>query len=321
MRLRMRLAYLLKMANYWLIAQGARLMLFLLRKAPADRAMAFADRFARRWGPWFGRHRVALANLRAAFPEKDEAEIERIASDMWGNMGRLAAEYVFLDRLVDYDPESEVAGRIEVSGREIFDRIAAEDRAHIMFTAHLGNFELLPICGEQFGLKFTSMFRPPNNPYIADYISRTRKATMGELLPSRAGAAITLARLLEDGKNVGVLVDQKFSNGVRTTFFGRTCETSPLLPRLARRFDCDVYPAYSVRLPGNRYRLVLEEKLELPRDAEGFVDVTRTAQLLNDTVERWIRQDPGQWMWFHKRWTLSEGRRRPGVQKKKPELL
>jgi len=317
MRLNTRLAYRLKMANYWLIAQGARLMLLSLRKLPADRALAFADRFARRWGPWFGRHRVALANLRAAFPEKGEAEIGQIASDMWGNMGRLAAEYVFLDRLIDYDPESEVAGRVEISGRDIFDRIAAEDRAHIMFTGHLGNFELLPICGRQFGLRLTSMFRPPNNPYIAEYISRTRQATMGELLPSRAGAAITLARLLDEGQNVGVLVDQKFSNGIRTTFFGRVCETSPLLPRLARRFDCDVYPAYSIRLPDNRYRLVLEEKLELPRDAEGLVDVERTAQLLNDTVERWIRQDPGQWMWFHKRWNLGTGRHRPGAQKKK----
>lgn len=318
MPLKARLAYRLKMANYWVIAQGARLAFWLLRELPADRALAFADRFARRWGPWFGRHRVAVGNLRAAFPEKSDAEIEKIASDMWGNMGRLAAEYVFLDKLLDYDPESDVMGRVEISGRETFDRIAVEDRPHILFTGHLGNFELLPICGRQFGLKLTSMFRPPNNPYIAEYISRTRKATMGELLPSRAGAAITLARLIEDGQNVGVLVDQKFSNGIRTTFFGRVCETNPLLPRLARRFDCDVHPAYSIRLPGNRFRLVLEEKLELPRDADGLVDVQRTAQLLNDTVERWIRQDPGQWMWFHKRWNLGTGRNRPGAAAQRP---
>ncbi|TIM03064.1 MAG: lipid A biosynthesis lauroyl acyltransferase, partial [Mesorhizobium sp.] len=28
-------------------------------------------------------------------------------------------------------------------------------------------------------------------------------------------------------------------------------------------------------------------------------------QLLNDVVERWVREDPGQWMWFHKRWEIS----------------
>ena len=61
----------------------------------------FADRAARRIGPWIGRHRVALDNLRKAYPEKTEAEIEAIASDMWGNMARLAAEYIFLDQLFD----------------------------------------------------------------------------------------------------------------------------------------------------------------------------------------------------------------------------
>ena len=47
-----------------------------------------------------------------------------------------------------------------------------------------------------------------------------------------------------------------------TTFFGRPCETSPLVPKLARQFECDVYPARCKRLPGNRYRLELEEKLD-----------------------------------------------------------
>ena len=108
-----------------------------------------------------------------------------------------------------------------------------------------------------------------------------------------------------------MLVDQKFQRGVRTTFFGRPCETSPLLPKLARQFECDVYPARCMRLPGNRFRLELEEKLELPRDGDGQVDVAATAQLLNDVVERWVREDPGQWMWFHKRWKLTPPPRQP----------
>ena len=76
----------------------------LLRLLPADSALNFADRAARRIGPWVGRHHVALDNLRKAYPEKSEAEIEAIASDMWGNMARLAAEYIFLDAAVRLRP-------------------------------------------------------------------------------------------------------------------------------------------------------------------------------------------------------------------------
>ncbi|WP_204309320.1 LpxL/LpxP family acyltransferase, partial [Enterobacter cloacae] len=80
--------------------------------------------------------------------------------------------------------------------------------------------------------------------------------------------------------------------------------TSPLVPKLARQFECDVYPVFSVRLPGNRFRLTLCDKLDLPRNAAGQLDVAATVQLMNDTVEGWVRDDPGQWMWFHKRWQI-----------------
>ena len=296
---------ILKQVEYWLIAQLAMAVLWLLRRLPPDRALAFADRVARRIGPWFGRHRVAMTNLRNAYPEKTEEELEAIASDMWGNMARLAGEYVFLDRIFDFVPGSETSGRVEVEGEEIFVRIRDEGRPHIVFTAHTGNFELLPVAAAAYDLPVTALFRAPNNPYIAKYVFSTRAEAMGEMLASRAGAAFALARILERGGNIGVLVDQKFVRGVRTTFFGRPCNTSPLVAKLARQYDCDVYPARSIRLPGNRFRLEVYDKLELPRTEKGTVDVNATTQMLNDVVEGWVREHPGQWMWFHKRWQIA----------------
>jgi Kdo2-lipid IVA lauroyltransferase/acyltransferase len=296
--------------NYWLIAQVAFATLSLLRRLPPDKALNFVDRAARRIGPLSGRHRVALANLRRAYPEKSEREIEAIASDMWANMARLGAEYIYLKTLFDLDRGKIDSDRVELRGAEIFNRLAADPRPHIFFTAHTGNFELLPIAAGHFGLQLTSMFRAPNNPYLAEELFSARDASRGHLLPSQPGAAFTLAGILERGGNIGVLVDQKFSGGLRTTFFGRECQTSPLAPKLARQFDCDIHPARAIRLPGNRFRIELFEKLELPRTPEGKVDVNATAQLLNDVVEGWVREDPGQWMWFHKRWLIRQKWRR-----------
>jgi KDO2-lipid IV(A) lauroyltransferase len=306
--LRFSAALRLRKLNYWLVARLAMAVMAVLRRLSPDSALNFADRVARRVGPMTGRHRVALDNLRKAYPEKSEDEIGAIALDMWGNMARLAAEYVFLDQIFDYDPKGTTPGRIEISPESIprFRQIAADAaRPHILFTAHLGNFELLPVAAATFGMTITALFRPPNNPYLADYILSTRRSSMGGLLPSANGASFALAGILEKGGNIGVLVDQKFSRGIETVFFGRTCQSNPLLPMLARHYECDVYPARCVRLPGNRFRLEIEEKLILPRDAKGSVDVKATTQRLADIVERWIRQDPGQWMWFHKRWQIS----------------
>lgn len=286
----------------WSWAHFVTKLLSLMRHLPAKMGISFFSWFARVVGPLLPRHQIALDNLRKAYPDKDETWIREIAIEMWGNMGRLFAEYVFLDAIFDFDPAAKKPGLVEVDGIETFLKIRDEQKPHIFFTAHTGNFELLPICAATFDLNVTALFRPPNNPYIAKQVLRARRTKMGHLVPSKAGAAWSLAAKLAEGENIGMLVDQKFRRGVPGTFFGRPVKTNPLLIKLARQYNCDVYPARCIRLPGGRYRLELLDRMELPRDENGNIDVSAAAQLLNDTVETWIREYPGQWMWFHKRW-------------------
>lgn len=301
-----RIVLALRNFQQWLVAQVIFGFLNFLKLFPADAGINFADRLTRKIGPRMRRHQLMLTNLRNAFPEKSEAEIEEIARASWGNMGRLAAEYVFLDRLFDFDPFSDKPGRIEVSGIPIFLDLRDNPRPFIVFTGHTGNFELLPVAGAAFGLKVTVLFRPPNNPYVAQKVFDFRAKRMGNLVPSHAGSSFALARELEAGRGVGVLVDQKFRKGLKTLFFGRDVKTNPLLPKLVRQFNCEVYPARCIRLPGNRYRLEIEPKLEMPRNEAGGLDLTATAQLLNDKVESWVRENPEQWLWYHDRWNIKK---------------
>lgn len=89
-----------------------------------------------------------------------------------------------------------------------------------------------------------------------------------------------------------MLVDQKFRRGVPSTFFNRPVKTNPLLAKLARQYDCDVYPARCIRLHGGRYRLELYERMELRRATTRARSIFATVftQLLNDTVETWVRE-------------------------------
>ena len=58
-----------------------------------------------------------------------------------------------------------------------------------------------------------------------------------------------------------------------------------------------------VRLPdGNRFWGEMTEPLELPRDADGRIDVTGTMQVITNVIEGWVREHPEQWLWLHRRW-------------------
>lgn len=291
-------------ASDFVVAQTLFLLLRLLRLFPAHAGLSIAAAVGRTLGPLTPRHKLAVENLRLAYPEKDAAWIDATARANWEQMSRLAAEYVYLDEIFDFDPERPDAGIVEVEGAEIFAELRERKGPFVFFTGHLGCFELLPICAATFGLEVTALFRQPNNRYIAREILATRRTSGGHLVPSKAGAAWALVGTLERGGAVGMLVDQKFKKGVATTFFGRPCRTNPLLPKLARQFDCEIYPARSIRLPNGRYRLELKPRLELPRDAAGAIDVAASCQTLNDVVEGWVREHPEQWMWFHRRWQM-----------------
>jgi KDO2-lipid IV(A) lauroyltransferase len=257
---------------------------------------------ARRFGPWLPAHRTGRANLRAAYPDKDAAWIEATLRGAWENLGRVAGEYVHLDRIWDFDPEHPGTGRIVTDDIALFNELLNDGKPALCFAAHLGNWELPALAARAHGLPSAVVYRMPNNKAVAKQITAIRAPLMGRLIRSRAEAALEMAAALGRGEHLGMLVDQRWSRGVDITFFGRRCKANPTLARLARQVDCPVIGVRAIRLPGHRFRMAATGPITLPRDDRGVIDVPAATQMINGIVEGWIREHPEQWLWFHRRW-------------------
>jgi KDO2-lipid IV(A) lauroyltransferase len=276
----------------------------LARRLGSDKSGDIGAAIARRVGPLLPAHRTGLANLRAAFPDKSEAEIRALALGAWDNLGRTGAEYAHLDILFDYDHWSGKQGRVEVEGIEHFVSLRDDGRPGIIFSAHLGNWELPAICAARYGLEATAVFRAPNDPAAAHVVHEVRSRTMGSLQASHQGAAFAMRGVLERGGHLGMLIDQHFTRGVVVDFMGRPALANPLLGKLARQFDCPVHGVRVIRLPKHRFRVELTPPLDLPRDAGGEVEVQGAMQAMTRVVEGWVREHPEQWLWMHRRWRV-----------------
>jgi Kdo2-lipid IVA lauroyltransferase/acyltransferase len=273
-----------------------------LRALGPERSGDLGAWIARTFGRLVPAHRTALANVRAAYPEADEAFVRRVVAGAWDNLGRTAGEYPHLSTLFDYDPEAARAGRVEVVGIEHFLELRDDGRPALVFSAHLGNWELPAICAARFGLDATAVFRAPNDRAVAQAIHEVRRETMGGLEAARTGAAFAMQGVLERGGHLGMLVDQHFTRGVVVRFMGRPALVNPVMGKFARRFDCPMHGVRVVRLPGHRFRLELTPPLVLPRDTGGEIDVAGAMQAMTDVVEGWVREHPEQWLWMHRRW-------------------
>ena len=252
------------------------------------------------------RNAIALDNLSRAFPDKTEAQCRAIRRNMWDQLFRTAAEGASIDRYCDFDPQTGLGQYMTVRGGEHAIALRNDGKAGLVFTAHIGNWELLPAAAAKIGLDISSLYRPPNIAAFAALIERTRARNVGALVPSRPGAAFALASILAKGGHVGVLVDQKFisRSRVQVKFFGRPANASPLLAKLARNFDCPVHGARMIRQSGGRHLLEITGPIELPRDQAGRVDVAGATQMIASVVEGWVREHPEQWLWVHRRWQI-----------------
>ena len=72
--------------------------------------------------------------------------------------------------------------------------------------------------------------------------------------------------------------------------------------RLAQHFNCPIHGARIIRLPNNRFRAELTDEIPPVRDANGKVDIAATMQTIMTVIEGWIRENPEQWLWLHRRW-------------------
>src|SRR5215831_18271589 len=99
----------------------------------ASAAMGWSWRLV---APHLERHPRALSHLALAFPSLPEAERERIALAMWGDLGRVFAESFLIDRILDQD-------RIDDRTDHLLTEARQAGRGIVFVSLHTGNWELV----------------------------------------------------------------------------------------------------------------------------------------------------------------------------------
>ena len=258
-------------------------------------------------GGFIGRHifyrlpvtNTARANLRAAYPDMGEAEIEKTVREMCDNLGRVVGEYSHLDKFTYGVP----GARIVLEGKENGDAAAASGKGVMFISGHFANWEALPITGNLLGYEGALVYRPPNNPFVARWISRQR-AKLGpkEHISKGAQGTRRIFTLLRKGKSILMLVDQKTWEGVPAPFFGRDAMTTPAPASLALKLGAALLPASATRIGGAHFRIKIYPPIEFKPSGDDKRDVLALTAKINQAIETIVRAQPSQWLWIHRRW-------------------
>jgi Kdo2-lipid IVA lauroyltransferase/acyltransferase len=232
-----------------------------------------------------GHRRLAVKNLRAAFPLRSESECEGIAREMFAHFGRLLAS------LLKFSTMTPAAMLARVEFWEL--------------NALVHALTLKPM---------SVLARPLDNPLLHDLLESVRRAT-GNSVIYRRGAIRRVLRALESNQAVAFLIDQHMqpADAVYVDFFNRPAATTSALAALALRTGAPVVPVFALPLPGGRFRMVYEHAVAPPSgdDEDAIREFT---QRCTDVLEMYVRRYPHLWLWMHRRWRdVPDGEKVPGM--------
>lgn len=287
----------MKNVRYMLEYAGLRVLLFLFRLFPARKASDLGGLIGRTLGPRLAASRKAYRNLEMALPGLSTHHKDTVIKDMWDNLGRVVAEYPHLEDIAK--------NHTEIVGFENIKKFVDQQQPIMFFGAHIANWEVASVAlFKQYNICADITYRAPNNPWVDRYLYNVRAAS-GKLKAyskSRQGGR-DLIKAIKDRRNVAILIDQKYNEGIDVDFFNRPASTNPAFVSLAQKYNLPLIPANSERLPDGRFRFHIEPPLPVfekdghtPRPIE---DVIADAHVI---LENHIVQNPGQWLWVHRRW-------------------
>jgi KDO2-lipid IV(A) lauroyltransferase len=254
--------------------------------------------------------RLALANLETALGrETGPSDRRRIARSSFRHFGRVTADILKWPHL----PPSRREALLRLEGEEHIRQALEEGRGVLVFSAHLGNWEVAAQAIAKLG-PLNVVARPLDNPLIEARLGRFRSC-LGAKVISKFQAAKPILQALRRNEIVAILIDQRVQKkeAVFVDFFGSAAATTPSLASFALRTRSPVVPVFCHPGPRASYLVRIGPPLRFEPGRSTEEDVLKITQASTKMIEAEIRREPRLWFWFHNRWkTRPETESEPG---------
>ncbi len=245
------------------------------------------------------KHRnIAKENLRRAFGDKSEKDIERITKKVFQNLATTFLEFMRIPWLT----AKGLDGCVKCDGMENLQGALKKGKGVILFTAHLGNWELMAAYYGLKGFPIDVVARELDSPALEAFVKWTRERS-GNRIVSKSRAMRKLLRTLASNGIAGILLDQNvaLAEGVFVDFFGAPACTNKGPALVAAVSGAAAVPTFILR-EGEKHRIIIDKEVELINTGNREGDAVENTARMTKVIEDVVRRHPEQWFWLHRRW-------------------
>lgn len=242
-------------------------------------------------------------NIDLCFPDLPAAERADLCKNSFIEMSKGLTEG---GALFTWDSQRLLNLVRQINGEEYIKQGFEKGKGVILALPHLGCWEMMSVyCPKHY--PFTALYRPLRLSGLDPFIKQARERFGSTLVPTNASGIRSLYKSLNNNEMVAILPDQDpgREGSVFAPFYGISASTMTLVPRLIDKTGAALVYGYAERLPdGAGYSIHF---LPEPNDLKNL-DLKEATRLLNQGVERCVRQLPAQYLWAYKRFkTRPEG--------------
>jgi lauroyl/myristoyl acyltransferase len=173
-----------------------------------------------------------------------------------------------------------------------------QGRGLIMYSAHLGNPEMMAQAVADLGIDMLVLTEPLEPPALDRLVHQVRAAGapgVRFIAADLAGIRAAIEQLRAGGA-LAVLADRDvLRTGVPVTFFGEHARLPGGIADLALRTGAAVVPGFAIRNRDGSIRGVVRPPLTLPRSGDRESDLAEARRLIAQSLEAGIALAPDQW--------------------------
>lgn len=249
----------------------------------------------------FGLRRGTIRqNLRRSFPDRSDAERERIRVDFVTRQAEILAEFDYA-RVISAD---ELRARVQLVDRA---GLLAAPVKLVLIGGHQCNFEwMLLRISLELGAGLIAIYKPMGSARVERYFLSIRSKFGARMLSSKSIRQELGA--IRDARALGLVADQVPRTSPErhwTTFLHQDTAFFKGPERMARLLRAQIVYVSMRRCARGRYEIEFEPLTALGEKLVAGVPTERYARVL----ERDIEADPAGWWWSHKRWKQLKGDR------------
>ena len=246
-------------------------------------------------GKLFRSKKIIENNISLAFPNSKREFKDMVMNNMWMGYGKILAEYVFMKNFRKNDTNE----FIEIKGQEILENIKFSKDPVIFISGHFDNFELMAMHIEKSGIDLAAIYRPLNNIFLNPLMEKIRKRYIcKKQIKKGISGTKEILKYFKSGTSIALMIDQRVSQGVRSSFFNKEASTTTIPAQFIKKFNCKIVPIYIERKKNDNFILEIENPLTFKDDST----IENITLKLNQLLEKMIIKKPQQWIWTHNRW-------------------